>query len=77
MVTILNTFYNLACVITCCYYRFHYSICGQNKTVICHQARDLKLSVLNTKNEFEKIHYKVATRLQRAMATFRSQHSYK
>ena len=50
MVTILN----LACVITCCYYRVHDLICGKNKTVICHQVRDLKLSVLGLENEFEE-----------------------
>jgi len=49
VVTILN----LACVITG-YYRFHDLICGKNKTVICHQVRDLKLSVLELENEFEE-----------------------
>ena len=29
-------------------------ICGKNKTVICHQVRDLKLSVLELENEFEE-----------------------
>ena len=50
MVTILN----LACVITCRYYRFPDLICGKNKTVICHQVRDLKLSVLELENKFKE-----------------------
>jgi len=50
MVTILN----LACVTTCLYYRFHDLICGTNKTVICYQVRDLKLSVLELENQFEE-----------------------
>ena len=46
MVTILN--------LACRYYRFHDLICGKNKTVICHQVRDLKLNVLELENEFEE-----------------------